>query len=84
MAKATRGGTTSGSSKYRHHSVGGAGAAAMAGQSLELVSLTDAADQAESRVRPLSRRALMIERPARVCIRARKPCLRARRRVFGW
>jgi hypothetical protein len=61
-----------------------AGAAAMTGQSLELASLTDAADQAESRARPLSRRALMIERPARVRIRARKPCLRARRRVFGW
>ena len=42
------------------------------------------ADQADSRVRPLSRRALMIDRPARVRIRARKPCLRARRRVFGW
>ena len=47
-------------------------------------ALTDAADQADSRVRPLSRRALRIERPARVLIRARKPCLRARRRVFGW
>lgn len=23
-------------------------------------------------------------RPARVCMRARKPCLRARRRLFGW
>jgi hypothetical protein len=35
-------------------------------------------------VRPLSRLALMIARPARVRMRARKPCLRARRRVFGW
>jgi hypothetical protein len=35
-------------------------------------------------VRPLSRLALMIARPARVRMRARKPCLRARRRVLGW
>ena len=60
------------------------GTTTMAAQSLELASLTNATDQAESRARPLSRRALMIERPARVRIRARKPCLRARRRVFGW
>lgn len=26
----------------------------------------------------------MIERPARVCMRARNPCLRARRRLLGW
>lgn len=40
--------------------------------------------QAESRSRPLRRRAAMIARPARVRIRSRKPCLRARRRLFGW
>jgi hypothetical protein len=32
----------------------------------------------------LTRRALMIARPARVRMRARKPCFRARRRVLGW
>ena len=62
----------------------GAGAAAMAAQSSNARALADPADQADSRVRPLSRRALMIDRPARVRIRARNPCLRARRRVFGW
>ena len=55
-----------------------------AGQSLEGAPATDPPDQADSRVRPLSRLALMIERPARVRMRARKPCLRARRRVLGW
>lgn len=40
--------------------------------------------QAESDLRPLPRRAEMIERPARVRIRARKPCLRLRRRLLGW
>ena len=40
--------------------------------------------QAESRLRPLSRRRLMTARPARVRIRLRKPCLRLRRRTFGW
>ena len=84
MANATRGGTGLGLAQVAAPQRGGLGAAAMAGQSLELASLTDAADQADSRVRPLSRRALRIERPARVLIRARKPCLRARRRVFGW
>ena len=39
--------------------------------------------QAESRSRPLARRALRIARPARVFIRARKPCLRFRRRLLG-
>ncbi len=62
----------------------GPGAAAIAVQSLEVAPLVDPADQADSRARPLSRRALMMERPARVRIRARNPCLRARRRVFGW
>ena len=53
-------------------------------QRLERPAVADPPDQAESRVRPLSRRALMIARPARVRMRARKPCLRARRRLLGW
>lgn len=40
--------------------------------------------QADSRVRLLVRRFLMIARPARVFMRARKPCLRFRRRLLGW
>ena len=35
-------------------------------------------------MRPLLRRAEMMERPARVRIRERKPCLRLRRRLLGW
>lgn len=57
---------------------------AATGQLCELAPSMDPADQADSRVRPLARRALRIARPARVLIRARNPCLRARRRVFGW
>jgi hypothetical protein len=57
----------------------------IARQPLERSSIADPGDpQADNRLRPFSRRALMIERPARVRIRARKPCFRARRRVFGW
>jgi hypothetical protein len=40
--------------------------------------------QAESFVRPRRRRFFTTARPARVCMRARKPCFRARRRLFGW
>ena len=40
--------------------------------------------QAESRVRPLVRRAPRIERPARVRMRRRNPWVLARRRLFGW
>ena len=36
------------------------------------------------RLRPLSRRRFSVSRPARVCIRARKPCVLARLRFFGW
>lgn len=36
------------------------------------------------RERPLDRRLAIIDRPARVRIRARNPCLRARRRLLGW
>lgn len=39
---------------------------------------------AESFWRPLRRRAEMMERPARVRMRDRKPCLRLRRRLLGW
>ena len=60
------------------------GATTMAGQRLELSPLVDPTDQADRRLRPLSRRALMMARPERVRMRARKPCLRARRRLFGW
>ena len=43
------------------------------------------AEQAQTvrRVRCLTRRCLMMRRPARVAMRARKPCLRDRRRTFG-
>jgi hypothetical protein len=40
--------------------------------------------QAVSLARPRWRRDLTMLRPARVCIRARNPCLRARRRLLGW
>lgn len=42
------------------------------------------ADQAESRSRPLRRRAATMARPARVRMRSRNPWVRARRRLFGW
>lgn len=63
----------------------GPGVETIARQPLERSSLADSANsQAESRLRPFRRRALTIDRPARVRIRARKPCLRARRLVLGW
>ena len=40
--------------------------------------------QANSSTRPLRRRAARMARPARVCIRSRKPWVFARRRLFGW
>jgi hypothetical protein len=40
--------------------------------------------QADSLERPLRRRDDMIERPARVRMRRRKPCFLERRRLFGW
>lgn len=40
--------------------------------------------QAESRARPLSRRARITARPPFVDMRSRKPCFLARRRWFGW
>lgn len=43
-----------------------------------------ARNYAESFVRFLPRRAVMIARPARVRMRARKPCTFARRRLLGW
>jgi hypothetical protein len=46
--------------------------------------LVTADRQAESRARPLRRRALSTARPEEVAIRARKPCFLARRRLLGW
>lgn len=63
---------------------GGADPRSVTGEPVERRAFADPPDQADSRARPLARRALMIERPARVLIRARNPCLRARRRLFGW
>lgn len=40
--------------------------------------------QADRRLRPLARRALMIALPPRVAIRERKPCLLARFNRLGW
>ena len=40
--------------------------------------------QADSRLRPLARRAERMARPARVRMRRRKPWVLARRRLFGW
>jgi len=39
--------------------------------------------QADSRARPLARRALITARPPRVCMRARKPWVRLRFKVLG-
>src|SRR4051794_30464018 len=52
-------------------------------QSLELRSAADAADQADRRWRPLSRRDFSTARPALVLIRARKPCFFARCKLLG-
>lgn len=43
-----------------------------------------AGGQADSRARPLRRRAATIARPARVRIRSRNPWVLARRRLLGW
>lgn len=51
---------------------------------IEIAPERESPDQAERRVRPFWRRALMMARPARVRMRWRKPCLRARLRLFGW
>jgi hypothetical protein len=58
--------------------------ASVAPEELEVVPSTQSADQADRRARPFRRRAEMMARPARVCIRFRKPCFLARRRVLGW
>jgi hypothetical protein len=42
------------------------------------------ASQADRRLRPLTRRAARIARPARVRMRSRNPWVRDRRRLFGW
>ena len=49
----------------------------------EDVTISNRIDQADSRVRPLARRAFSTARPPRVLMRARKPCVLARRRAFG-
>jgi len=61
----------------------GSDARAAPGQSPECGPPVQAADQADRRWRPLSRRDLRMARPARVLIRARKPCFLARWRLFG-
>jgi hypothetical protein len=48
-----------------------------------LAGLLSIPDQADSRFLPFALRALMMARPARVDIRARKPCLRARLSRLG-
>jgi len=53
-------------------------------QGTERSPVADPPDQADRRARPLSRRALMMARPARVDIRCRNPWRLARRRLFGW
>jgi hypothetical protein len=60
-------------------------------KSLELRILNDRGNtavgrprQADSRARPLRRRAEIMLRPARVRIRRRKPWVRLRRRLLGW
>lgn len=50
---------------------------------VKIVPSTQSANQADNRARPFWRRAEMMARPARVCIRFRKPCFLARRRVLG-
>ncbi len=44
----------------------------------------DTPDQADSRSRPLRRRAARTARPARVLMRTRNPCVFLRLRLFGW
>jgi hypothetical protein len=53
-------------------------------QQFETRSIPNSMDQADSRARPRSRRALRMARPARVLMRCRKPCFFARRRLLGW
>jgi hypothetical protein len=58
-------------------------ATSSATESLEGPAVPDPPDQADSRLRPLRRRDLMIAWPARSDMRCRKPCFLARLRVFG-
>ena len=55
----------------------------LAAEALKLVRAVEASDQAESRWRPLRRRAFRTARPARVDMRARKPCFTDRRFLLG-
>jgi len=75
-----------------NHDGGGAGTYPAANGGGELGAATQArrggqhepGAQAESRSRPLRRRAARMARPARVRMRSRKPWVLARRRLFGW
>jgi hypothetical protein len=53
-------------------------------KAFEVVARTDPSDQADSRVRPLARRFLMMLRPDLVLIRARNPCFLLLRWALGW
>ena len=57
--------------------------ASLGPEAVEHRPVTDAPDQADSRVRPLARRAFRMARPARVDMRCRKPCRLDRRRTLG-
>lgn len=56
----------------------------MAAEFVEGGPIADAPDQADSRLRPLRRRAFSTARPARSAMRWRNPWRLARRRVLGW
>lgn len=62
----------------------GPAASAASPQLDERRPVPDPPDQADSRLRPLRRRALTIARPARSAMRWRKPWRRERRRLLGW
>jgi len=87
MAKATRGGAVAGSGRKRHHkcSVPARRSDRRSSSNRRRSWIRPIkSGQAVNRWRPFKRRDLMMARPARVRMRARKPCLRARRRVLGW
>jgi hypothetical protein len=53
-------------------------------QRIERGSVSNRANQADNRARPLRRRAFTTARPARSAIRCRNPCRLERLRTFGW
>lgn len=71
------------------HAVGSRACATSDGETV-VISVGDAMTPRQHRnyavsfARPLRRREAMIERPARVRMRRRKPCTLARRRLLGW